>query len=240
MQSRSASVPNFYYPLTLQPRGGLMSVGRLTNLQALVTFTGNILTGSTAAGSVLLLENSEGNGKTSLAMGSGANNVNSEFAMFHATDALRIINRNNTADVSTVRIAIGGETSDVASFERSAASTGVQFGVGTTAPHSTIQSAGSFATAYLETVGAPTFDETKRTVIYTASTNITWTLPTAAACACAGREYILHHAGTAGTITLSQTITKGNAGNFSTLVAGEWAYIIYGSSSIRGYKLTSN
>ena len=105
--------------------------------------------------------------------------------------------------------------------------------------HSVLQSGGSFATAYLETVGAPTFDATKRTVIYTASVNISWTLPSAATCNCAGREYILHHAGSGGTITLSQTITKGNTGNFNTLTAGQWAYIIYGSSSIRGYKVTS-
>lgn len=109
----------------------------------------------------------------------------------------------------------------------------------TTGIHSTLQTGGSFAGARLETVGAPAFDATKHTVIYTASTNITWTLPTAASCACDGRVYILHHAGTAGTVTLSQTITKGNGGNFSTLTAGQWAYITYGTSTIRGYKITS-
>lgn len=109
----------------------------------------------------------------------------------------------------------------------------------TTGIHSTLQSAGSFGTAFLETVGAPTFNATLRTVVYTASTNISWTLQTPGACACPGRELILHHAGSAGTITLSQTITKGNTGNFNTLSAGQWAYIIYTSSGIRGYKLTS-
>jgi hypothetical protein len=109
----------------------------------------------------------------------------------------------------------------------------------TTGIHSTLQTAGSFAGARLETVAAPTFDATKHTVIYTASTNVTWTLPSAASCACDGRVYILHHAGTAGTITLSQTITKGNAGNFNTLTAGQWAYITYGAASIRGYKIIS-
>ena len=239
MQVRSYANPTFEYPLSLQPRGGQMSVGRINGLDALATFSASGLTGSTAAGSVLLLENSEGNGKTSMAMGSGADNVNGELAMFHATDALRLTNRNSVNGTSSVRIAVGGETSDVATFEKSSATTLVQFGVGTTSPHSTMQSAGSLATAYLETVGAPTFDETKRTVIYTASTNISWTIPTAAACGCAGREYILHHAGTGGTITLSNNVSKGNGTNFNTLAAGEWAYIIYGSSSIRGYKITS-
>lgn len=109
----------------------------------------------------------------------------------------------------------------------------------TTGIHSTLQSAGSFATAYLETVGAPTFNSTLRTVVYTASTNISWTLQTPGSCNCPGRELILHHAGSAGTVTLSQTITKGNTGNFNTLTAGQWAYLIYTAGGIRGYKLTS-
>ena len=132
-------------------------------------------------------------------------------------------------------------TQDVVRYTMSGLGTAFQpgkFGAGTateSAVNSTLTSGGSFATAYLETVGAPTFDETKHTVIYTASVNISWTLPSAASCSCAGRIYVLHHAGTAGTITLSQSITKGNGGNFSTLTAGQWAQIYYGSSSIRGY-----
>ena len=239
MQSRSYSNPSAEYPLSFQPRGGLASIGRTTGLDALFTVTASSLTGSTASGSVMLLENSEGNGKTSLGFGSGSDNLTGEMALFHTAQALRITNRASTNGTTSVRVAIGGETSDVASFEKSAATSLVQFGVGTVAPHSTLQSAGSIATAYLETIGAPTFDETKRTVAYTASANISWTLPTAASCACAGREYILHHAGTAGTITLSQNVSKGNGATFNTLTAGQWAYIIYGSSSIRGYKLSS-
>ncbi len=239
MQARSYSNPSVEYPLSLQPRGGLASIGRTTGLDAQFTVTATALAGSTASGSVLLLENSEGNAKTSMALGSGSDNVTGEVAMFHTTNAMRITNRNATNGTSSVRIAVGGETSDVATFEKSAASTLVQFGVGTTAPHSTLQSAGSLATAYLETVGAPTFDETKRTVVYTATSNISWTIPTAAACACKGREYILHHTGTAGTITLSQAVSKGNGTTFNTITAGQWAYIIYGASSIRGYKLSS-
>ena len=237
--------PNTYAtqrPLMLQPRGGQMAVGRFSNLSAFVTFKGNLLTGSTAAGSVLLLENSEGNGKTSLGFGSGSNNLTGEMAMFHATDALRMINRNTTTGTSSLRFAVGGETSDRMTLVGTTATSNARLGVGVTDPtqiHSTVQSAGSLATAYLETVGAPTFDETKHTVIYTASVNISWTLPTAAACGCAGRQYILHHSGTAGTITLSQNISKGNGTNFNTLTAGQWAYIVYGSSTIRGYKITS-
>jgi hypothetical protein len=141
-----------------------------------------------------------------------------------------------------LRFAIGGETSDRMTLVATAATSVARLGVGVTTPasiHSTVQSAGSFATAYLETVGAPTFDETKHTVVYAASVNISWTLPTAAACGCAGRQYILHHSGTAGTITLSENISKGNGTTFNTLTAGQWVYIVYGSSAIRGYKITS-
>ena len=239
LQSRSGENPTINYPISLQPRGGQMSVGRLGSLLAHVTFSATGLSGSTASGSVLLLEQSEGNTKASLAFGSGSNTVTAETAMFHITDAFRLTNRNGTNGTSSVRVAIGGETSDVATFEKSSATSLVQFGVGTVAPHSTIQSAGSLATNYLETVGAPTFDETKSNVIYTANTNISWTIPTAAGCGCSGRVYVLHHAGTAGVITLSQSVAKGNGLNFNTIAAGEWAVVIYGATTIRGYKLAS-
>lgn len=111
------------------------------------------------------------------------------------------------------------------------------FGTTVTGAHSNVQSAGSMAAGYLETVGSPTFDATKHTVIYTGSTNVTWTLPTASTCT--GRWYILHHANTAGTITLSATITKGNGGNFNTLTAGQWAWVVSTGSGWRGYKITS-
>lgn len=240
MQSRSRAVPNFYYPLALQPNGGPVSVGRGTTIPtSRFTVTATGATGSTASGMVGLFENTGGSGNVSVGFGAGSDAVSGQLMWNGTADAMRITNRNSTNGTSSVRVAIGGETSDVATFEKSSAASLVQFGAGTTTPHSTVHSAGSFAAAYLETVGAPTFDETKHTVVYTASTNITWTLPTAAACACSGRVYILHHSGTAGTLTLSQTITKGAGGNFNTLTAGQWAYIVYGSSTIRGYKLTS-
>lgn len=239
MQSRSRAVPNFYYPLLLQPNGGRFAVGRSGTTAAHFTVTASGLTGSTASGMVGLFENSGGSGNVSVGFGAGSDAVSGQIMWNGTNDVMRITNRNSTNGTSSVRVAVGGETSDVATFEKSAATSLVQFGVGTTTPHSTVQSAGSLATAYLETVGAPTFDETKHTVIYTASTNISWTLPTAAACACEGRVYILNHAGNSGTITLSQNVSKGGGSTFNTLTAGQWARIVYGSSSIRGYKLAS-
>jgi hypothetical protein len=239
MQARSRAVPNFYYPILMQPNGGRFAVGRSGTTASHFTVTASGLTGSTASGMVGLFENSGGSGNVSVGFGAGSDAVSGQLMWNGTNDAMRVINRNSTNGTSSVRVAIGGETSDVATFEKSAATSLVQFGVGTTTPHSTVQSAGSMAAAYLETLGAPTFDETKHTVVYTNTTNVTWTLPTAAACACEGRVYILHHATSSGTITLSQSVSKGNGGTFNTITAGQWAYIVYGSSSIRGYKLAS-
>lgn len=239
MQARSRAVPSFYYPLLFQPNGGRAAIGRSGTTASHFTVTASGLTGSTASGMVGLFENVGGSGNVSVGFGAGSDAVSGQIMWNGTADAMRITNRNSTNGTSSVRVAVGGETADVATFEKSAATSLVQFGVGTTSPHSTVQSAGSLATAYLETLGAPTFDETKHTVVYTNTTNVTWTLPTAAACACEGRVYVLHHATSSGTITLSQSISKGNGGTFNTLTAGQWAYIVYGSSSIRGYKIAS-
>lgn len=112
-------------------------------------------------------------------------------------------------------------------------------GAGTTVTgaHSTVQSGGSFAGAFLESVTTPTFDDSKHVVVYTGTTNVTWTLPTASTCT--GRYYWLHHANTTGTVTLSQSITKGNGGNFNTITAGQWAFIVSTGSGWRGFKIAS-
>lgn len=110
-------------------------------------------------------------------------------------------------------------------------------GTAVTGAHSTVHSGGSFAGAFLETVGSPTFDDTKHVVVYTGSTNVSWTLP--AASSCTGRYYWLHHANTSGTITLSSSISKGNGGNFSTITAGQWAFIVSTGSGWRGFKISS-
>lgn len=107
----------------------------------------------------------------------------------------------------------------------------------TTGLHSTLQTAGSFAGAYLETVGAPTFGAGNYSVTYTNSTNVTWTLP--AASTCQGRVYWLFHANTAGVITISPSISKGNGGNFNTLNPGEWARVVSSGTQWRGFKITS-
>ena len=161
------------------------------------------------------------------------------FGSTHATRAkeLNIGTYESNAPVtitmnSTVRMTAGTDGNIYVANKFSA-------GTGTTVSgaHSTIQSAGSFAGAFLETVGSPTFDDTKSVVVYTGSTNVTWTLP--ASSTCTGRVYILHHSNTAGTITLSASVNKGNGGNFNTITAGQWAWIVSTGSAWRGYKIAS-
>ena len=218
-----------------------MSVGRFSGLDALVTFSGTGLAGSAVAGSVLHLENNEGNGKTAMSLGAGTDILDAEVAWFDATDALRLTNRSKTAGTSTVRIAIGGETSDKSMWVASATAPNVRYGVGQTLPAnitSTLHSAGSFAASdVLTSASTFTVDEGHRKLTYTGTANATWTLP--AASTCAGREYILFHRGTAGTITLSVTVNKGNGGTFNTLTAGQWAFISSDGTVFSGLKLIS-
>ena len=241
IQSRSNAVPNFEYPLTMQPRGGQFAVGRLNGLDALVTLSGIGLAGSTVAGSVLHLENNEGNGKAAMSMGVGTDQMDSEVAWFDATDALRITNRSSVNNSSSVRVAIGGETNDLATFVKSSNATSLaKFGVGIGNPtniHSTIQSAGGYAGRVLTTVGSFTLDESNWNVIYTGSGTVTWTLPDPTTCS--GREYILCSRGT-GTVNIgTYTVSKGNGGNFNSLSAGQWAIIWSDGSGWTGFKLAS-
>jgi hypothetical protein len=222
---------------------GRLNVSGVTGIGA---FALNAYAASTS-GSVTYSQfsNTVTNGSTVISLNEVATltGISAGLRRFGSTHSTRPLELNLTTFVSNAPVTIG--TNDGVRFTVAAngmvhAHNNLAAGfTSTTGITSTLQSAGSFAAARLETVGAPTFDATKHTVIYTASTNVTWTLPSAASCSCDGRVYILHHAGTAGTVTLSQTITKGNAGNFNTLTAGQWAYITYGASTIRGYKLTS-
>lgn len=241
VQSRSNLNPSFELPLSLNPRGGQVSVGRIGGLDALVTLSGTGLSGSTITGSVLHLENSEGNGKAAMSMGVGTDILDSEIAWFDATDALRLTNRSSVNNTSSIRFAIGGETNDLAALVKSSNGTSnAKLGVGVGNPaniHSTVQSAGSFSARPLTTVGSFTLDESNYLVIYTANSTVTWTLPTASTCA--GRHYILCNRGSSGTVSLSSSVSKGAGGNFNSLSAGEWAMIWSDGSSWTGFKLTS-
>jgi len=227
------------YPLTTQPRGGQFSVGRLSGLDALVTLSATGLSGSTASGSVLHLENVEGNQKAAMTFGvaAGTDVTDGEIAYFDASDIVRVTNRNTTTGTSSFRIAVGGETSDRVTVIASSTTPSARMGVGTTSPHSTLQSAGSVSAACITFTGALTLDERHYRVEYTANTSITITLP--AASTCNGRMYVIHHRGTGGTITLSIAINKGNGATFNTLTAGQHVFIHSDGTAWNGIKLNS-
>ena len=237
IQARSNSVPNASYPLQVQPRGGKFSVGRVTPTSAKATFAAVALPGSTAAGSVVHWESTEGNKKAAATFGVGTDVVDGEVAYFDSLDITRITNRNTNTGTSSFRIAVGGETSDRVTVVASSVTPSARMGIGTTAPTSTLQSAGSFSRPAITTTAATTLDERHSMVVFTGSTGVTFTLPTASGVS--GREYIIAHNGSAGTLTLSTTVTKGNASTFNTLTAGQWAWIKSDGTIWRGFKVAS-
>jgi hypothetical protein len=192
-----------------------------------------------------LLYQSEGHGETRLGFGTTVSAHNGAISFRFADDVFRFINLNSTNNTSRIAFSVGGydAANEKVAFVHTTASSKVRAGFGQTDPaqiHSTVQVAGSLATAYTETTSALTLNETHHTVVFTGTSNVTFTIPTASSCACAGRQYIIHNVSASSVVTLSQPVTKANASTFTTVNAGEWAYIVYGTSTIRGYKLTSN
>lgn len=241
MQSRAASAFNTYYPLIAQPRGGKFAVGRNNIPQGHVTFTTSGLTGSTASGRVLMLEHSEGNGIVGMGLGTGADNLSAEVTFQSSANAMRITNRSTTNNSSTVRIALGADTDDAVTFVKSAATTKVKSGFGIALPasvHSTVQSAGSLATAFTQTTTSLTLTEIHHTVIYTLNGTINFTLPDPSTCK--GRQYVLHHFGSAGNIGLNYSVISSTGTTFNSLGGRNWAWIISDGTNWRGYRLTSS
>jgi hypothetical protein len=224
----------------MQPRGGLFSVGRVGGLDALATIAGTGLTGSTITGNVMHLENTEGNAKAAMGMGVGTDVLDSEIGFFDAADALRVTNRNAATGTSSVRIAVGGETSDKVIVTGSNVTPNARMGVGhtaTTTIKSTIDNKGSYAAAINATTGNLTLTEAHHTVRYTLNSSPTFTLPSAFDCP--GREYIIHHFGSAGQITLSQNVISSTGTTFNSIPARNWAYIQSDGSDWYGYRLQS-
>jgi hypothetical protein len=240
MQSRAASAFNTYYPLIAQPRGGKFAVGRNNIPQGLVTFTAAGLTGSTASGRILMLEHSEGNGIVGMGLGTGADNLSAEVTYQSSANAMRITNRSTTVNSSTVRITLGTETDDAVTFVKSAAATKVKSGFGIAAPasvHSTVQSAGSLATAFTQTTTSLTLTEIHHTVVYTLNATVTFTLPDPSTCV--GRQYVIHHFGSAGNIGLNYSVVSSTGTTFNAVSARNWAWIISDGTNWRGYRVNS-
>jgi hypothetical protein len=243
-QSRSHIVPNFHYPLQLNPRGGPVSVGRGTSIPtSTFTVTATGITGSTASGRVLLLENVEG-ATVGAAFGTGGDNIGAELTWRSADNAFRVTNRSTTTN-ARVTVSVGGapeagDASDRAHFIATSAASKVRAGFGTTVAntHSTVQSAGSMAAPVtLSSAGTLTLNETHYRVIHTLNSTPSWTLP--AANTCAGREYIIHHFGSSGQIGLNENVVSSTGTTFNNVPARHWAYIFSDGSSWRGYRLQS-
>ena len=239
MQARSRAVPNFYYPLLMQPNGGRFAVGRSGTTASHFTVTASGLTGSTASGMVGLFENSGGSGNVSVGFGAGSDAVSGQLMWNGTNDVMRIINRNGVSGTSKISFAIGGETSDRAHLIYSSTAPNALFSVGQTAAntHSTVQSGGSFATAFRSVTAGTTLTVADRTVVYTLNSTVTFTLPSAVGIA--GREYIIHHFGSGGNISLSSSVISSTGTTFSAVGARQWAYIISDGTNWQGYLLTS-
>lgn len=242
LQSRSESAYTTEYPVCVNPNGGQFAVGRnpvANALDAFATISTSGLSGSGVAGSVLHLDNIEGNGKASMTFGVGADVLDGEIGYFDGADVVRVTNR-NTASSSQIRLAIGGETTDRVVLMPTSAASNARLGVGfnsTTDLTSTILSKGSLGAAALSTSGAPTFDETKFFVVYTAAGAQTYTLP--AQSDCKGRIFWIQNNSSAGTITLSVAVKKANGATFNTLAPGEFCQFISDGADFWGYKQTS-
>ena len=239
MQGSSITDYSVFRPLRIQPLGGKVGIGKFgaTPPTAYCTVFGSGLGTSGLSASTLHVAHT-GETSTNARISLGVNDTLQALMMYDGTAVAMRHHVNISGTSVTARWSFGTtEWDDVMVLQPSVALSSARLGVGfsdTTGLHSTVHSAGSFAAGMLETSGAPTFDETKHTVVYTASTNVTWTLPSASSCT--GRVYWLNHAGSGGTITLSSSVSSGNGVTFSTLAAGEWARITAGIGSWRGKK----
>lgn len=239
MQASSITDYSVQRPLRLQPLGGKVGIGKFgaTPPTAYCTVFGTGLgTSGLSASTLHVAQTGESSTRAQISLG-----TNDTMQALWAYDSVNFVSRNHvniSGTTPTWRWSFGTtEWNDIMTLQPSTSISLARLGVGyssTTGLHSTLQSAGSFAANILETVGAPTFDETKYCVVYTGSTNQTYTLP--AASSCTGRVYWINHAGSAGTITLSLSVSVGNGVTFTTLAAGEWCRIQAGVGSWRGKK----
>ena len=238
VKTRDEDAYNTYYPINFNPNGGKIGFGRnpaSNALDAYVTMDAGTLTGSAVSGSVLHIEESEGNAKAVMSFGVGTDVLDGEVGYFDGANATRLTNR-NTANSSSVRIAVGGETTDRVIV------TPAGMGVGSTVTTnilSTLQVEGSVGLQISTPGGDLTFTAAHCVVIKTGGgAPVTYTIPDPDLVG--GRYYwIMNH--TSQTITLSRNVTKATgASTFNTVLAGETAMIIAApGNGWRGFKQTS-
>lgn len=215
--------------------GGKFVIGGNSNYTPQTTIVGTSLTGSNLASVSLHVAASGGDNNAKISMGVG--DAYSAGVGYFFTD--QITRLYNMSSGGTLRLGIGGETSDKVVLQN--ANTIGRLGVGfanTTGMHSTLQSAGSFA-AKVRDPGTSNYTITETDFIVarlTGTASPTWTLPSPTGLD--GRMYILHNRGT-GTVTLSASVSSNNGTTFNTLPASNFAIIYATNSTWYGIRLTS-
>ena len=223
LQARSTGAFNTLYPILSQPRGGKFAVGRTSSVanSAWFSIQAGTATSSSGAGNYVAMF---GSGETIARIGLGASDSPKSFVHSDGVNLIARLGILDSAATASVRFSVGStETSDkVVIMPTSNGRLGAGFS-STTGLHSTLQSSGSFAGAILTPFAAPTIDETKYSLIWNTNSTVTFTLPSASACA--GRVYWIFNKSNTGTINLSASISKGAGGTFNSLSAGQHARI---------------
>lgn len=234
LQARDRATFNSYKPILFNPRGGKVAVGKVQSgtTQACFTVKYPAATSSSGAGNyTAYFEQSESVVRAGIGV---ADAVPKSSWLYDGTNLIARLTMLGTEASATMRFAIGGETVDkVVIMPTGSGRLGAGFS-STTGLHSTLQSSGSIAGAALNTVGAPTFDETKCFVVYTGSGAQTYTLPSQSTVT--GRFFWICNHSSAGTITLSANVKTASGTSFSTLAPGEMALFTSDGVDYRGKK----
>ena len=240
MQARNEGAYTTSYPISINPRGGKVSTGRLHNADlpdAIFTIASAGLTGTTVVGSLLQLENSEGSGNAYMTWGNGNDANDMGLGWFDASVSTRLYNVSTTTG-SLIQIGFTQATPTELVIQRNASGTSnVGIGHGTFSDiDSRLQINGSIGLASLiSSATTLTLDDTHFHVVCTAGSAISYTIPVATTCI--GRVYWIDNNSNF-TITLSENVTRG-LGVFTTITSFQTGYIQATASGWYGFKIAS-
>lgn len=107
----------------------------------------------------------------------------------------------------------------------------------TTGIHSTLQTAGSFSGPVTQGSGNVTLGASDYVRYHVLNSTVSYTLPDPTTCN--GRQYIIHHFGSSGTIGLNYSVISSTGTTFNSISARQWAHIFSDGTNWIGYKLQS-
>lgn len=107
----------------------------------------------------------------------------------------------------------------------------------TTGIHSTLQTAGSFSGPVTQGSGNVTLGASDYVRYHVLNSTVSYTLPDPTTCN--GRQYIIHHFGSSGTIGLNYSVISSTGTTFNSITARQWAHIFSDGTNWIGYKLQS-